>query len=95
MAAGIRAPINSRVVKGASSRSRGCASTKYSDDTCLPLGDFFHWGGDNFFDYRPTDRKSELRPKEPSTVNMFGKCAIARSRYFESSYGGGGIWNHA
>lgn len=65
----------------------GCPITKYADDTCLLLGDFFPWGGDNFFDYRPIDNKSETRPNEPVTVNMFEKCAIAQSRYFSAVYG--------
>ena len=43
---------------------------------------------DNFFDYRPTDSRSETRPKEPVTVNMFEKGATGQSRYFAAAYGG-------
>ena len=43
---------------------------------------------DNFFDYRPTDTKTENRPMEPVTASMFQKCAIAQSRYFGAVYGG-------
>ena len=87
-AAGIRAPINNRIVKGTDALDWGCPSTKYADDSCLFLGDFFPWGEDNFCDYRPIGNKSETRPKEPATVNMFGKCAPGHPRYFDAVYGG-------
>ena len=86
-AAGIRAPVNNRVVKGTAALLRGCPSAKYAEDTCLLLDDFFPWGEDNFFDYRPTDRKSETRSKDPVAANMFEKCAIAKPRYFSAVYG--------
>ena len=33
------------------------------------------------------DNKSETRPKEPVTVNMFEKCDVSQSRYFSAVYG--------
>ena len=56
-AAGIRSPINNRIIKGSAALTWGCQSTKYDDGNCLLLGDFFPWGEDHFFDYRPMDTK--------------------------------------
>ena len=77
--AGIRAPINNRIVEGASSIARGRPGAKYAEGTCLLLGDFFRWAEANFLDYRPTDSRSEVHPREPVAVNMFEKCALAQS----------------
>ena len=87
LASGIRAPIRNRVVKGASPITWGRPMAKYAEDTCL-LGDFFSRGEDNYLDYRPMDSKAEVRPTEPVTANMLGKCATAQSRYFAAAYGG-------
>ena len=84
---GIRAPIYNRIVKGMAASAWGCPSTKYADDAFLLPGDFFPWAEANFFDYRPIGNKSETRPKEPVTVNMFEKCAIGQPRYFAAVYG--------
>ena len=62
-AAGIRAPINNRIVKGSAALNWGCPSTKYADGACLLMGDFFPRTEGNFSDYRPVGNKSETRPK--------------------------------
>ena len=86
-AAGIRAPINHRIAKGSASLTCGCPNTKYAEGARLLLGDFYPWREGSFFDYRPTDSKTENRPQEPVAVNMFEKCATAQSRYFAGVYG--------
>ena len=86
-ATGIRAPFNNWIARGTAALSRGCPSAKHADGVCLLLGHFPLWAGGNFSEYRPTGIKSEARPKEPLTVNMFGKWATVQPRYFSAVYG--------